>query len=112
MKKSSLSRSSFLSRKTRMKRTNPEKLKKRRSRKPRLKASVRREALTEAGHQCTYQMRLPSWVGLIRCQETENLQVHETKYPATVDDCVVLCRWHHALVESRLRPWNRGRLGR
>jgi hypothetical protein len=103
-----------------IRKVNTERLAKRRKRKPKLKAAVRKEALRLADYQCTYVAYVTTMPALnhelagyyVRCPETESLHVHEKKYPADVEDCVVLCEMHHMQLESQLRPWNRGRLGR
>lgn len=121
MKRSPIKRHTKMPPRTsRLRSVNPAQTAKRRKRKPRLKASVRREALKLAGHQCTYVAYVTTMPALnhelagyyVRCPETESLHVHEKKYPADVEHCVVLCKMHHYELESRLRPWNVGRLGR
>lgn len=46
----------------------------------------------------------------LRCDVTDSLEGHHDSYdPPRIR---MLCRRHHELTESELRPWNKGRLGR
>jgi hypothetical protein len=111
-------RRSSLSRSTKpMNKVNPEQKARRKARRPRLTASVRKAVLERDGHQCTERI---AWWGSplrpLRCPETECLEVHHEHYKQTpenpLDGLKLLCRYHHHLLESQIRPWNRGRLGR
>jgi hypothetical protein len=92
----------------------------RQKRRPKVTASVRRQMLEKYGHQCTYEMNLVHPVFGVwdhyRCTMTETLEVHHEHYKQTPADPLnglrLLCRYHHHLLESQLRPWNAGRLGR
>ena|SRR5690349_20943109 len=107
--------------KKRMASRNPAQTAKRRKRRPRVSASTRREMLEEAGYQCTEDVRIPPpafgyAATMVRCPETEALEIHHEHYKQTKenpkDGLKVVCRYHHHLLESQLRPWNVGRLGR
>jgi hypothetical protein len=82
--------------------------------------------LDEAGHQCTERIEV-SWASTVgddwypgpryvRCPEKEPLEIHHEHYKQTPTSpkagLKVVCRSHHHLLESRLRPWNAGRTGR
>lgn len=77
---------------------------------------MRRAVLARDGHQCAYTapFRIGEASGLLRCSETEGLQIHHIRYDQGDDIAwlTTLCRSHHELLESKLRPWNRNRLGR
>ena len=73
---------------------------------------VLRVAKERSGGRCEY---LEARLGMrlddrpLRCTETEHLEGHHDAYdPPRIR---MLCRRHHALTESQLRPWNKNRLG-
>lgn len=66
---------------------------------------ARAEAFERAEGQCEYVVNPRT--NPIRCTERDSLEAHHVKYQPPV--LVIYCRRHHELVESELRPWNRGR---
>jgi hypothetical protein len=116
MKRSSLIRHQALPRGGPLPKVNPIRQAKRRKRRPRVTAAESRAIRKEAGYQCTFVYSDPAPVfgsGVYdpRCPETEHLEIHHGDYKKG-GKRQLLCRYHHHLLESQLRPWNINRLGR
>lgn len=111
MKRSSIKRKAPIKRKKKINKVGKAKAKKRAKYRQYMASREWKErraaCLARAGRRCEYEENG------VRCIATTYLQAHHKSYKRFTkeqpEDLMCLCKAHHELIESQLRPWNRRR---